>query len=60
MEKGCYTIKDVQDILGLKSRQSVYRLLENNPIRYIQLGDNGKGPYRISKESFDAWLNNKK
>ena len=60
MENGCYKIKDIQEILGIKSRKSVYRLLENNPIRFVRLGDNGKGPYRISKKSFDEWLHDRK
>ena len=59
MERGCYTIKDLQEILGIKSRKSIYQLLESNPISYVRLGEKGKGPYRISKASFHEWLNNR-
>ena len=50
-EKRCYTVKDLQEILGV-SRQSVYDLLKKNEFRWILVG----GKYRISKKSFDAWL----
>lgn len=50
-EKRCYTVKDLQDILGV-SRPSVYDLLKKNKFRWILVG----GKYRISKKSFDAWL----
>ena len=50
-EKRCYTVKDLQDILGV-SRPSVYDLLKKNEFRWILVG----GKYRISKKSVDAWL----
>ena len=50
-EKRCYTVKDLQDILEV-SRPSVYDLLKKNEFRWILVG----GKYRISKKSFDAWL----
>ena len=50
-EKRCYTVKDLQEILGV-SRPSVYDLLKKNECRWILVG----GKYRISKKSFDAWL----
>ena len=50
-EKRCYTVKDLQDILGV-SRPSVYDLLKKNEFRWILVG----GKYRISKKSFDIWL----
>ena len=50
-EKRCYTVKDLQDILGV-SRPYVYDLLKKNEFRWILVG----GKYRISKKSFDAWL----
>ncbi len=50
-EKRCYTVKDLQEILGV-SRPSVYDLLKINEFRWILVG----GKYRISKKSFDAWL----
>ena len=51
-EKRCYTVKELQEILGV-SRPTVYNLLKKNEFRWIQL-DGGK--YRISKKSFDDWL----
>ena len=50
-EKRCYTVKDIQDILGI-SRPTVYELLKKNEFRWIQIGTK----YRISKKSFDGWL----
>ena len=50
-EKRCYTVSDLQDILGI-SRPTVYELLKRNEFRWIQIGNK----YRISKKSFDAWL----
>lgn len=46
-EKRCYTVKELQEILGV-SRPTVYNLLKKNEFRWIQL-DGGK--YRISKKS---------
>ena len=51
-EKRCYTVAELQEILGV-SRPTVYSLLKRNEFRWIQL-DGGK--YRISKKSFDDWL----
>ena len=50
-EKTCYTVKEIQDILGI-SRPTVYELLKKNEFRWIQIGTK----YRISKKSFDGWL----
>ena len=50
-EKRCYTVKEVQDILGI-SRPTVYELLKKNEFRWIQIGTKS----RISKKSFDGWL----
>ena len=50
-EKRCYTVKEVQDILGI-SRPTVYELLKKNEFRWVQIGNK----YRISKSSFDEWL----
>ena len=52
VEKRCYTVQELQEILGV-SRPTVYNLLKRNEFRWIQL-DGGK--YRISKKSFDDWL----
>ncbi len=55
-EKRCYTVKDLQEMLDV-SRSTVYKLLRQNEFRYefrwIQLEGGG---YRISKKSFDEWL----
>ena len=48
----CYTVDDLRNIL-MCGKGTVYELLKRNEFRYIKLG---KGPYRISKKSFDDWL----
>ena len=53
-EKRCYTVKELQEILGI-SRPTVYELLKRHEFRWIQVGKN----YRISKKSFDEWLDQK-
>ena len=53
-EKRCYTVKDLQEILEI-SRPTVYELLKRHEFRWIQVGKN----YRISKKSFDDWLDQK-
>lgn len=53
-EKRCYTVRELQEILGI-SHPTVYNLLKKNEFRWIRL-DGGK--YRISKKSFDDWLDN--
>lgn len=50
-EKRCYTVKELQEILCI-SRPSVYELLKKKEFRWILVG----GKYRISKKSFDEWL----
>lgn len=52
-DKRCYTVKEVQAILGI-SRPTVYDLLKQNEFRWIRIGTK----YRISKKSFDEWLDN--
>ena len=47
----CYTVQDLQDILGV-GRKSVYGLLQRNEFRWIRVG----AVYRIPKKSFDEWL----
>ena len=51
-EKRCYTVKDLQEMLDV-SRSTVYKLLRQHEFRWIQLEGGG---YRISKKSFDEWL----
>lgn len=53
-EKRCYTVEDLQIILGI-ARGTVYKLLEQNEFRWFKIGS----AYRISKKSFDDWLDNK-
>ena len=53
-EKRCYTVQELQEILGV-SIPTIYNLLKKKEFRWIQL-DGGK--YRISKKSFDDWLDN--
>ena len=53
-EKRCYTVKDLQEILEI-SRPTEYELLKRHEFRWIQVGKN----YRISKKSFDEWLDQK-
>ena len=48
----CYTVEDLMEMLIL-SRPTVCRLLKQNEFRWFKVG----GAYRISKTSFDAWLN---
>ena len=48
----CCTIEDLMAMLIL-SRPTVCRLLKQNEFRWFKVG----GAYRISKTSFDAWLN---
>ena len=50
--KRTYTVKEVGEMMGI-SRQAVYTLLKRENIRYIKV--NG-GKYRVSKKSFDDWL----
>ena len=50
--KRCYTVPELQEILKC-GKATVYDLLKKNEFRYIKLGGSG---YRISKASFDAWL----
>jgi excisionase family DNA binding protein len=47
----CYTVQDLQDILGV-GRKSVYSLLKRKEFRWIRVG----AVYRIPKKSFDEWL----
>lgn len=55
-EKRCYTVKELQEILGI-SRPTVYELLKKNEFRWIQIGTK----YRISKKSLmNGWIRNVK
>lgn len=49
-----YTVDDLRKILKV-SKTSVYRLLRSKCFHYVRIG----GQYRISKKSFDNWLDGK-
>ena len=50
-EKRTYTVDEIQDILGI-SRPTAYNLVKKELFRSIRIG----GQIRISKKSFDEWL----
>ena len=52
MEKRCYTVDELQLIL-MCGKATVYDLIKKNEFRSFKLGGSG---YRISKKSFDEWL----
>lgn len=51
--KRVYTCEEVQDILGV-SRTTIYQLIKSGVFHTVRVG----GQYRISKKSFDKWLDN--
>ena len=51
-EKRTYTVNEVKEILGI-CRPSVMKLMAKNEFRWVRLDG---GIYRISKKSFDDWL----
>lgn len=51
--KKVYTIDEIQNILGI-SKASTYKLVNSNVFNYVKIGN----LYRISKISFDNWLEN--
>lgn len=52
-EKRVYTVDEIQDILGV-SRTTTYRLIKSGVFHSVRVG----GQHRISKKSFDSWLDN--
>ena len=50
-DKRVYTVDEIQDILGI-ARTTAYNLVKRNVFRSVRIG----GSIRISKKSFDAWL----
>ena len=50
-DKRTYTVDEIQDILGI-SRPSAYNHVKKNAFRSVRIG----GSIRISKKSFDEWL----
>lgn len=51
-DKRCYTVAELQKMLGI-SRGSVYKLLKIGQCHWFKIGT----AIRISKQSFDEWLN---
>lgn len=52
-EKRVYTVDEIQDILGI-SKTTAYNLVKSNAFHSVKIG----GHYRVSKKSFDEWLDN--
>ena len=50
-EKRCYSVSDLQEMLGI-SKPAVYELLKRKEFHWVMIG----GRYKISKRSFDEWL----
>lgn len=51
-EKRCYTVEELQAILEV-SRPTVYNLIHQKQFRAFQVAG---GKWRVSKKSFDEWL----
>ena len=49
--KRCYSVGDLQEMLGI-SKPAVYELLKRKEFHWVMIG----GRYKISKRSFDEWL----
>jgi len=54
-EKRTYTVQELQLILNV-SRPTVYNLINQKVFQAFQIN---RGKWRISKKSFDAWLDAK-
>ncbi len=54
-EKRVYTIREIMDILNI-GKNSAYNLIHSDKFHYVKIG----GHYRISKKSFDEWLESSK
>ena len=50
-DKRVYTVEEIQDILGI-GRNAAYGLVRRGAFRSVRFG----GKIRISKKSFDEWL----
>lgn len=50
-EKRTYTVEEIQTILSI-GRNASYTLVKSNQFHSVRVG----GTIRISKKSFDAWL----
>lgn len=54
-EKRIYTVEEIQEILGI-CKSSAYSLVKKGEFSCVKIGST----YRISKSSFDEWLNQPK
>ncbi len=52
-QKRIYTIEEITAILGV-SKTTTYQLVKSGVFHSVRVG----GQYRISKKSFDKWLDN--
>ena len=52
-EKRIYTVSEIMDILNI-SQATAYSLIKKGLFRTVRVG----GQHRISKKSFDEWLDN--
>lgn len=50
-EKRTYTVSEIQDILGV-GRTAAYNIVKSGNFKVVRIG----GSIRVSKRSFDAWL----
>lgn len=53
--KRIYTVEEIQEILGV-CKSSAYALVKKGEFSCVKIGSS----YRISKNSFDEWLNQPK
>lgn len=51
-EKKTYTVQEIMKILGI-GKNAAYQLVGQNKFKSVRIGSS----IRISKESFDKWLN---
>lgn len=54
-DKRIYTVEEIQEILGV-CKSSAYSLVKKGEFSCVKIGST----YRISKNSFDEWLNQPK
>lgn len=54
-DKRIYTVEEIQEILGI-CKSSAYSLVKKGEFSCVKIGST----YRISKNSFDEWLNQPK
>lgn len=52
-EKRVYTVEEIMDILNI-GKNTAYALVNSGVFHFVKVG----GHYRISKKSFDRWLDN--